>query len=84
MTQAIQGSSWQLYEDNVEDNTDGGRVRREAIAVAHVRNDGGSDQSVGDGGGDKGLHSITTLKHNAPGFDVNKRKMSGMTGRFWV
>lgn len=63
----------------MEDSTGRGRARKEAIAVVCIRNDGGSDQSVGDRGGDKELHSATTLKCNAPGFDVSKRQLSGMT-----
>lgn len=63
----------------MKDGTCGGRARKEAIGTVQLRNDGGSDQSVGDGGGDEGLDSASTLKHNAPGFDVSKRKISEMT-----
>lgn len=63
----------------MEDGTGRSRARKEDLAMVQVRNDGGSGQSVDVGGGDKGLDSASALKRNVPGFDVRKRKMSGIT-----
>lgn len=63
----------------MEDGTGRSRARKKDLAMVQVRNDGGSDQSVDVRGGDKGLDSASTLKRNVPGFDVSKRKMSGIT-----